>query len=110
VTAIKWDVKPTQFNSGDKESVPKPDLQRLRPGFEHCKELQDAHPDVRRLCSMEFGTGNERRNQLEGDLIRKVQRFASDFDSIEVRIARITAQIRVSQIHAKVPIIGEFNM
>ena len=90
------------MDSGDKEGMPKKNLDRLRPGFEQCKELKDAHPEVVRMCSMEFATGRDRRGQLELDLIKKVQRFGSDYQSMEVRIARITAQIRVQKAHYEI--------
>ncbi|GAU88711.1 hypothetical protein RvY_01352 [Ramazzottius varieornatus] len=102
LSVITTDVFPRWDNraSGDRDTYGKIDKTRLRPGYDKCEEqIKNAHPDVRKLCSLEYAINKETKDTYKKDLLAKVQRFTSDDDSIEARIAKITAQVRFGQPH-----------
>jgi small subunit ribosomal protein S15 len=84
---------PFILDSGD---PPLPEIDTTQPILDvrDSKELQTADETTKKLVSIEFASRKYKVKAIEREYIKKVQRHKYDFDSLEVKIAVITARIR----------------
>jgi len=84
---------PFILDSGD---PPLPEIDTSQPILDvrDCKELETADEVTKKLVSIEFAVRKHRVKAIEREYIAKVQRHKYDFESLEVKIAVITARIR----------------
>ncbi|XP_078619400.1 small ribosomal subunit protein uS15m-like [Branchiostoma floridae x Branchiostoma japonicum] len=73
------------------------DLTQFKVGWEKSKELQTADDTIKRIFSLEFASNAEKVNFLKQDMIRRVQKHPNDNNSLEVRIAYMTINLRALQ-------------
>lgn len=96
---FKW-VRPERLfilagdKSGDNSEIPDFDKNLLAFEFQQSKELETADDTVRRLFTLGFLPKRYLKKYYEEQLISLVRRHQYDEESIEARIARMTAEIR----------------
>jgi len=81
-------------DSGDliKENPVDPTLPK--PDFELSDELKSADEAVRNIFTLATASKNEARETYTRNVLKRIQRHPFDFDSLEVRIALKTIQVR----------------
>ncbi|XP_014279188.1 small ribosomal subunit protein uS15m [Halyomorpha halys] len=99
---IKW-VRPEKIpcirpeKSGDLEPLKKVDLKTLAPEFQDLEELKKADENVKKLFTLEFLPYKSTVSYLRKEYSDRVKRHEFDTKSPEVRVAKMTADIRDMQ-------------
>lgn len=106
---IKW-VRPEKVpsihptKSGDLKPVTSVDLKNFPTVFQKSEELNNASDLVKRMFTLEFLPSWHTKKEIRMTKVKSVRRHRIDWGSMESRIARMTAGIRILQDYlAKYP-------
>ncbi|CAH1390807.1 unnamed protein product [Nezara viridula] len=99
---IKW-FRPEKIpcykpaKSGDLKDLGQVDVKCLAPSFQDIDELKSADENVKKLFTLEFLPYKSTVSHLRQEYANRVKRHEFDDDSPEVRVAKMTADIRDMQ-------------
>lgn len=88
-------------NSGDLVQTLEYDPSWPKPDFELSEELKTASDDIKRIFSLANASKADIKEVVQRNILKRVQQHPNDFDSLEVKIALRTIQIRSLFDHAR---------